>query len=202
MRIDRKLHKIVTIFGYIIAAPFLLFYGAIKIIIGLIVVAIEYGYKAYKAYKKKKETQIIKQQTQTQHNEQPKKEYHQEESLYKPKKLLTNCEKEYEQIIQRSIPEGYKLIPQVCLASIIEKTDKFAYANELFRIVDFGVFDENNNVKLLIEINDSSHNRSDRIARDYKVKAICEEANIPLVTFWVTANISEQYIKATIEEYL
>ena len=137
-------------------------------------------------------------------NQPPEKpeEHYEEESLYKPKKLLTNCEKKYQQIIQRSIPESYKLIPQVCLASIIEKTDKFAYANELFRIVDFGVFDEYNNVKLLIEINDRSHNRSDRIARDYKVKTICEEANIPLITFWVTANISETYIKSTIQATL
>ena len=118
------------------------------------------------------------------------------------KQFITNCEMEYGMAIKKAIPENYILRPQICLASIIEKIDGSKYANELFRIIDFGIFDKNNNILLLIEINDNSHQQHHRIARDIKVKEICTEANIPLITFWTKYGIDEQYIERRIKECL
>ena len=89
--------------------------------------------------------------------------------------ILKEMEKEYDVKIQ----------PQINLASIIEKTTKHKYANELFRNIDFGIFDKKYNKLLLaIEINGSSHHRIDRIIRDKKVDKILSEANIKLIKFY------------------
>ena len=80
--------------------------------------------------------------------------------------------------------------------------EKQTYVNELFRIIDFGVFDKEDNIILLIEINDSSHRLYHRRKRDEKVKEICAEAEIPLLTFWTEYCINEQYIERRINECL
>lgn len=120
------------------------------------------------------------------------------EANYQTKSLLTPAEEEYAQAIQYCLPTGYILQPQVCLASVIKKTANTQYANELFRIIDFGIFDENFQIKALIEINDNSHLESNRRRRDSKVKKICEEAQIPLITFWMHYGIDYRYIKKRI----
>ena len=49
-------------------------------------------------------------------------------------------------------------------------------------------------VKLLIEINDKTHKQSNRIARDIKVKEICEKADIKLITFYTNYPNKEDYV--------
>lgn len=109
---------------------------------------------------------------------------------------------DYAYAIQRTLPTSYILLPQVCLASIIEKHSDSKYQSELFRIVDFGIFDNDYNVQVLIEINDSTHKQADRIERDRKVKEICSMANIPLITLWTQYGINENYIKEKIAQYI
>ena len=113
--------------------------------------------------------------------------------------LVTPIEKRYISIIQSILPERYFLIPQVCLRSIIEKVDNSRYASELFRLIDIGIFEKNTYKPImLIEINDKSHHLQSRRERDQKVRNICEEAGIPLVTFWQMYNIDIEYVKETI----
>ncbi|MBE6916660.1 MAG: DUF2726 domain-containing protein [Ruminococcaceae bacterium] len=87
-------------------------------------------------------------------------------------------------------------------ASIIDKESQSKYRNELFRNIDFGIFDSNYSLKLLIEINDESHMRADRSARDSKVKTICDEAGIPLIVFWTKYGINKAYIHNRLATYL
>ena len=69
------------------------------------------------------------------------------------------------------------------------------YRNELYRNIDFGVFDKKDfTIKVLIELNDESHYRKDRKARDYKVKEICDKANIPLIKFWTDKPNEASYV--------
>lgn len=77
----------------------------------------------------------------------------------------------------------YIIIPQVNLASIIEKRGG-KYHSELFRNIDFGIFDINYNLLLLIELNDKSHTNIKRKDRDLKVKKILSDCQIPLLTFY------------------
>ena len=94
--------------------------------------------------------------------------------MYQQKEFMTESEQYFYNIL-KEIEKEYdvKVQPQINLASIIEKTTKHKYANELFRNIDFGIFDKNYSKLLLaIEINDSSHYRTDRIIRDKKVDKI------------------------------
>ena len=65
------------------------------------------------------------------------------------------------------------------LASVIHK-ENTKYRTELFRNIDFGIFNKDFELLLLIELNDKSHIQRNRKIRDRKVKNILKECNIPL----------------------
>ncbi len=115
--------------------------------------------------------------------------------------LITASEREYLKIIDAYFSKDYIILPQVNLASVIEKQGE-GFRNELFRNVDFGIFDYNYRPLVLIEINDNTHFRKDRQERDLKVQEICKKAKIPLVTFWVKDGIDSEKIYKTIKKYL
>lgn len=108
--------------------------------------------------------------------------------------LITQKEKPYLTTIKQSLPKGYFVQPQINLASIIVKNGDFKYQNELFRNIDACIFDMSYKPIVLIEINDSSHNDYRRRDRDTKVKNICEEAGIKLITFWTGYGLNKDYI--------
>lgn len=116
--------------------------------------------------------------------------------------FLTKTEQKYLLTIQPLVPQGYYVQPQVNLASIIikDKVEGNKFQNELYRNVDFCIFDLNHKPAVLIEINDSSHNEKKQIARDQKVKCICEEAGIPLIRFWTSYGINPDYMQKKIHE--
>lgn len=116
--------------------------------------------------------------------------------------IMTDCEKRYYEVIKEIVEPEYRIQPQINLASIIDKDTQSRYRNELFRNIDFGIFDKNYALLLLIEINDQTHTQKDRIARDSKVKAICEEAGIPLITFWTKYGVNEPYIRNSLQQHL
>ena len=121
---------------------------------------------------------------------------------YRPKKLLTQTELKFFNAIKKAINENYILLPQINLASIIERTDEHKYQNELYRNIDFAIFDKSYNPIALIEINDKTHKDKKRIARDIKVKEICNNANIPLITFWTDYGVNQEYINKRIADCL
>ncbi|MBQ7408635.1 MAG: DUF2726 domain-containing protein [Clostridia bacterium] len=104
--------------------------------------------------------------------------------------LLTATEIQYFNVLQSIIGNDLLILPQINLASIIDKKGANNFRTELFRNVDFGLFDYNYRPILLIEINDNSHFRKDRKERDKRVNEICKSAGIPLVTFWVKDGIN------------
>lgn len=125
------------------------------------------------------------------------------ENHYEAKQsLMTKCEQEYFRVIKTVTPTYYTVQPQVNLATIVNKTTQSKYQNELFRNIDFGIFDRDYKIVALIEINDKSHKEPERIARDKKVKEICKEANIPLITFWTKYGINPEYIERRIRDAL
>ena len=118
------------------------------------------------------------------------------------KSIMTECEKHFFKVIKDVVGADYIVQPQINLASVIEKNSSARYRNELFRNVDFGVFDHAYKPLVLIEINDSTHESSDRKSRDRKVYQLCQMANIPLITFWTWAGIHREYIEKRLGEYL
>lgn len=126
------------------------------------------------------------------------------EKYYKLKSsLISECERKYYLAIRSVLPEEYILQPQVNLATIIEKESNERYQNELYRNVDFCIFNQNFTPIMLIEINDKTHELDKaRQARDFKVKEICEAAGIPLIRFWTKYGVNTDYIKMRIFENL
>lgn len=124
---------------------------------------------------------------------------------YQSKSLLTNYEKYFYDIIDSEFSNTYYIMPQVNLASIVNKIKDFPtqYQNELYRNIDIGIFNKSSMTPLLlIEINDKTHNNKNRIARDNKVKEICSIANIPLITFYSNYPNKKDYIIKRIKETL
>jgi len=115
--------------------------------------------------------------------------------------LLTATEMKYYNALTAMFGNDYCVLPQINLASVIDKEDA-GYRTELFRNVDFGLFDKALRPILLIEINDNTHMRKDRRLRDEKVHVICKKARIPLVTFWTKDGFDERSIYTTVKKYL
>lgn len=115
--------------------------------------------------------------------------------------LMSRTEYEYFKIFDAYFGDKYIILPQINLASIIDKVGE-GFRTELFRNVDFGVFDYNYRPVLLIEINDNTHFRKDRVERDEKVIEICKKAKIPLICFWTKDGIDNQKIYKTLSKHL
>lgn len=123
--------------------------------------------------------------------------------LYEPKgKLMSKTENDFYQAIKQSVPEGYIVFPQMNLAAFIKRTDNARFHNELFRNVDFLITDSEYMPKTIIEINDNSHLTPERQERDEKVRNICEEAGIPIITFWTKFGVNSDYISSKLKAML
>nr|DAF65720.1 MAG TPA: Protein of unknown function (DUF2726) [Inoviridae sp.] len=113
---------------------------------------------------------------------------------YKKKYFLTNTEKQFLSILYELKKYNLIIIPQINLATIIQKTGEFRYQNELYRNIDFGIFDKNYNILLLIELNDISHQQYKRRERDMKVKEIVKQADIKLINFYTDKPNKPEYV--------
>lgn len=119
------------------------------------------------------------------------------------KPFLTSYEIDFYNKI-KELENDYIIIPQVNLASIIDKKqyNKRTYRNELFRNIDFGIFNKKFEILLLIEINDKSHNSMSRKDRDLKVQKIVNDCNIPLIKFYTYYPNEKNYVLNRIKQHL
>lgn len=115
-------------------------------------------------------------------------------TIYSTKKLMTDSELNFFNKLKYFESE-YRIIPQLNLATIIKKINNNRYASELFRNIDFAIFSKDySTLLLLIELNDRTHETKSRKKRDVKVKNICKEANIKLITFYTKYPNDEKYV--------
>lgn len=123
------------------------------------------------------------------------------DSWYARKKtLMSPCEYEFYQLLCGIRPEKYTVLPQMALVSVIDKVTNNSYRNELFRIADYCFVDKTTFAPLLlVELNDSSHLRADRVERDEKVNAICAAAGLPLLTFWTKDDNTFDSVRRAVE---
>ena len=121
--------------------------------------------------------------------------------IYERKEFMSTYELLFYEKI-KDLENEYKIVPQVNLATIVKKINR-GYINELFKNIDFAIFDKDyKNVLLLIEINDSTHNKINRKDRDLKVKKICNDCNIKLITFYTKYPNEKEYVLKRIKEEL
>lgn len=121
------------------------------------------------------------------------------ENIYKKRNFMTLTELNFYNKIQE-LEQEYKIVPQLNLGTIIEKQNK-GYRNELFKNIDFAIFNKNfSEILLLIELNDNTHEQKKRKQRDKKVKEICNNANIKLITFYTKYSNEKEYVLNRIRE--
>jgi len=150
-----------------------------------------------------KEQKGHEQRQTTQRTEYKQKNDPQELHKYTKKNFLTACEKDfYKKLVEATKDLGIIVREQIALGSVIDKINKEEYRSELNRLIDFGIFDNNFNLLLLIELNDKTHERLDRQARDARVKAICNDAGIKIITFYTKYPNEIQYIRQRIKDNL
>lgn len=96
----------------------------------------------------------------------------------------------------KTVGGDFEIFPQVALVSLIDKVNFNSYRNELFRIVDFALCDRRSlKPKLIIELNDASHNRADRVARDEKVRCIAARAGLNVLTITTDENFDDRTLR-------
>lgn len=114
--------------------------------------------------------------------------------------LISRAEYEFLQTLKQVAGNSYEVVPQVSLVSVIDKRTNTQYRNELFRVCDYCFVDKDTyEPLLLIELNDNSHKRADRVERDEKVAAICKSAGMPLLTFWLNDDLSYATVKRAVK---
>lgn len=107
---------------------------------------------------------------------------------------MTNSEYQF-YLKLKDLETKYKIVPQLSLKAIADKLINKNTHIDLFRLVDFAIFSyDYKEVLLLIELNDSTHNMPSRRARDIKVKNICNEIGVPLMTFYTNCSNKKEYI--------
>ena len=117
---------------------------------------------------------------------------------------MSDDEINFGNIIRQVIPDKYVMFPQINLAAIILKYNTYnkkqtTYRNELFRNIDFGLFNRSTyKLELLIELNDQTHNYPERKERDEKVNRICISAGIKLITFWYDEDLGAASVQKKI----
>lgn len=125
---------------------------------------------------------------QEQENSETKK------TIYQQKPLMTDTEYEF-YLKLKSLENEYTIIPQISLSSIVKKINNTNYYTDLFRIIDFAIFSKDvNELLLLIELNDSTHNTKSRKDRDLKVQKICNDCNIKLMKFYTSYPNEKEYV--------
>lgn len=121
---------------------------------------------------------------------------------YSKKQLMTKYERYfYDVLIELKDELNIEVMPQVNLGTIVNKKSNNRWQNELFRNIDFGIFTRDyEELLLLIEINDKTHNNYNRKHRDMKVDNIVNNAGIKLIKFYSNYPNKRDYIKNRIIE--
>ena len=126
-------------------------------------------------------------------------------NAYQKAQVLTEREKNFYETI-RLIAEKHNLnvSAKMRLADIVNVSDDIQKKSSLWRTkfgqisqkhIDFALQDKTNlEIKLLIEIDDYTHQRADRIERDKFVDSVCKQANIPILHLYDVIGLEDKIV--------
>ena len=126
---------------------------------------------------------------------------------YEKAELLSQREKDfYKKLFIVADKFNYTVIAKIRLADLVNVNDNimknssewWSKFNKISRKhIDFALAQKDDlSIKLLIELDDSTHNASDRQDRDAFVDSVCQQANIPILHVWNANNLEEKIAKA------
>ena len=122
--------------------------------------------------------------------------------LYNAKTILTDREYEFYKRLKPLADEyGLSVYSKVRLADLIEPKPKAEnpYWMECFnkikaKHIDFALADEDTAIVALIELDDTSHSRPDRVERDDFVDAVLENTGYTLLRTYGELDVIEEYL--------
>jgi len=130
--------------------------------------------------------------------------------IYKPRRYLITLNelKFYKVLIQVAEELNLVVFAQVSLYNILETQKQLDYTTKerFFRkiaskSIDFVLADPNNcRIRLCIELDDSTHNRPDRIKRDEFINGLFKELEINLIRYPVYNTYYKESLKNKIQE--
>lgn len=119
-------------------------------------------------------------------------EYH---NAYEATPILTKNEyHNFKTLNEAAMKRGYMVWSKVRLADIVKPRNDSKYMSHFGKIkskhVDFVILDQNMKIKAIIELDDKSHDRADRKARDEFVDLILQDCGYKIIhTRYITPNI-------------
>lgn len=121
---------------------------------------------------------------------------------HKKRTYISRAEWEFLQLLRSILGDRYEVCVQAPLVSVLEK-ESGGFRNELFRVVDYLVVEPISYAPLLfIELNDASHNRPERAARDEKVFSLCDAADMPIVAFTTAESHDAAFVRKKLMKLL
>lgn len=100
---------------------------------------------------------------------------------YEKKDYMTMAEKMFYKHLYNTIKPEYVIIPQVVISNFIKCNNK-ALRNKIDKkTVDFLITDTNFNIITVIELDDKSHYKKDRIERDNFVDSLMQKLNLQII---------------------
>jgi hypothetical protein len=121
------------------------------------------------------------------------------------KTILTKAEIYFFKSLREAIPEQFAIAPKVRMADIITCTDANwarGYGAKISsKHIDFVLYDrETFEIKLAIELDDKSHQKSDRQKRDQFVNESFRTAQVPLLRVPTAQRYNANELRQAIEE--
>lgn len=116
--------------------------------------------------------------------------------------ILSETEKRFCDGIKSAVGLRYVVKPRVAMADVLKRGDGSKCKDEQLGEMDFGVFDLQFRLKVLVEIKGLKR-RGKQSQKVYKrVRKLCKKAGIPIVTFWAKYGVLPEYIKERMQDYL
>lgn len=126
---------------------------------------------------------------------------------YERKKFfMTSAEHEFFNVLTKIVGEHYYIFPQAHLPSILDHKIPGQYYSAAFshinqKSVDYVLCDkEYLSPKLVIELDDKTHEREDRKVRDVEVEQMLKEAGLPLLRIDNHGTFNEEELRSRIKE--
>ncbi len=124
------------------------------------------------------------------------------------KTLMTLAELQFFRVLEPAVGEYFRVFSKVRLADIIQPVASkgsrawySAFASIKSKHVDFVLCDADTmEFRMVVELDDKSHQREDRMERDIKVDGMLTQAGIPVAHFPVRAQYSVGEIQGRIFE--
>lgn len=118
--------------------------------------------------------------------------------------LFTPAEQKMLFLLDSLLPSDVRLMGKIRVADLIKpaagKDYLVAFRKISSKHIDFVVTDRNSRVLVCVELNDSSHQRKDRIERDAFLISAFASAHVPLV-FIPLSGLNEKVVKQSLAPY-